>query len=100
MNKLDFAKNHPPEVRETIRKMHSVPIIRQAVAFYVMQAVEQMGQARGRKQIIAFLLEKLAPHRFTIPEVEYLYDMAKSTWERDKGVIVVASSANSRIIQN
>lgn len=96
MKKADFAKKYSPELQQKMRDRYKTPEIREAITFFVMQAVSYLGQVRSKKYIIGYLLTKLAPHGCTMEEVEYVYDMAQATYNNhQKFAAAVASNGNN-----
>lgn len=96
----DFIKRYSPELQQRIKDRLQVPEIREAMSYWVMAAVEKLGQVKSRKHIIGYLLAKLAPHGCTLPEVEYIFDVAWATYQKQRRFSVEISSANSRNLQN
>lgn len=90
-----------PELRQKMKDRLAVPEIRQAMAFWVMQAVNQLGAVRSEKQIVGYLLEKLAPHGCTIEEAQYVYQVAANEFNRtQKMILSVSSNGHTRKLQN
>lgn len=90
-----------PELRQRMKDRLAVPEIKQAMTFWVMQAVNQLGMVRSEKQIVGYLLEKLAPHGCTIEEARYVYKVAANEFAKTQKLMQeVNSGGNSRIVQN
>lgn len=90
-----------PELRQRMKDRLAVPEIKQAMTFWVMQAVNQLGAVRSEKQIVAYLLEKMAPFGCTVDEATYIYRVATNEFNRtQKMMLSISSNGHTRKLQN
>lgn len=96
-----FIDKYSPEFQQRIKDRLQIPEIRQAMSFWVAQAINRLGQVKSQKQIKAYLLDKLGDHGCTLEEVSYIMDVAQETFNKQQELAAsVTSNGNHRKVQN
>lgn len=85
-----------PELRQRMKDRLAVPEIKQAMAFWVAQACNQLGEVRSENQIVSYLLEKLAPYGCQIEEARYIYKVAVNEFRKTQKMVQSLTSNGSR----
>lgn len=62
------------------------PAVKQAISYWVMFVVNQLGAVRSEKEIKQALFHKLGK-RVSPIGIDYIYTLALSTFEESKGII-------------